>query len=577
MKKNLLRYVLLGALSALAVSTLFSQAPGWQWAKVAGLPGDDDAGAAIASDASGNVYSIGSFGSSSLTIGTTTLTRSGGGNTYVIKQDPSGNVIWAKSFGFSPPTFFGINAGKGICVDNSGNVYITGYYITSMVLGTTTLTTTDSSSTVVGDIYVAKLNSSGTVLWAKSAGGAVADIPNGIAVDGSGNVYVAGTFRSRYCRFGSGITLFNQYSSSSNFYVNTDLFLAKYDASGNPVWARNTSSSGGGNTANGICTDASGNVVITGTYYSPNVVFGTNTLTATAAINLYVTKYDNSGNVLWAKTAIAAGSGSINHYGNAVSSDGSDNIYMTGWFSASTLTLGTIGLTTLGNSDLLVAKFDPLGNALWAKQAGGSNAGANGTAIKTTATGDSYVTGYILGTACSFGTVSVNNANTGGNNEDVFVAKYNSSGNLDWATGAGGNFGDISYGIGVDGSGNAVITGYTKSTSMAFGTLTVTSGGSYQDIIIAKMGNMSGIKEEAMLTGITIFPNPSNGILYVKSTSENRQANKITISDLMGRVIFEKEMTETTTQIDLSGSAKGIYFCRISSDNKSFTGKVVIQ
>jgi hypothetical protein len=553
---------------------LFSQTPGWQWAIGAGTPGNDESGSAITTDASGNIYSIGVFGSNTLTIGTASVVRSGGGNTYVVKQDASGNVIWARSYSFSPPTLFGINSGKAICVDGSGNVYITGYYTTSMVLGTTTLTSTDSSSTVVGDIYVAKLNSSGTVQWAKSAGGAVADIPNGIAVDASGNVFVTGLFRSRYLRFGSSATLFNQYATSSNFWTSTDLFVAKYDGSGNFVWAKNTSSSGGGNAANGICTDASGNVIITGTYYLPNVVFGTNTLTATSAINLFVTKYDNSGNVIWAKTAAGAGSGSINHYAYGVASDAGGNIYMAGGFNASTLTIGSVVLNTLGNSDLLVAKFDPSGNALWAKNAGGSSTGVTATGIVATAGGESYVTGYFTGLSPSFGTVSVTNVNSGGNNNDVFVAKYNSSGTINWAAGAGGQYDDQSNSITVDGGGNAIITGYTKCPTIAFGSLTVTASTGYQDIFIAKMGTMSGIKEFSNVKDqLHIYPNPGTGVFNFKTSTE---LSKIEIVNMLGEIIYSSNTT--ISQIDISSQPKGIYFVRAEDKKENvYSGKIILE
>jgi hypothetical protein len=548
---------------------LYPQAPGWQWAIGAGMAGSDDTGNGITTDAGGNIYSLGSFGSNTLTIGTKSVVRAGGGNPYVVKQDAAGNVLWLKSYAYSPPTLFGIGSGKSIFADGSGNVYITGYYITSIVIGSTTLTTTDSSSGA-GDIFIAKLDASGNVLWAKSAGGAQTDAVNAITADASGNVYITGIYRSRYIRFGS-ITLFNPLATSSNFWTNTDLYVAKYDASGNPQWAKNTSNSGGGfNEGKSISTDAAGNVLVAGTYYLPSITFGTNTLTATAAINLFVTKYDNSGNVIWAKTAQAAGSGSINHTATGITTDGSNNVYITGANGASTLTIGSV---VLNNSNgAYVAKLDPSGNCQWAKSILGNTLGT-GIAF---AGGNVYATGYFDGMNCIAGTDTVKNKNTGGNNEDIFVAKYNSSGTLAWATGAGGIYRDIPNGISVDATGNANITGFTMNTSLSFGTLSLTCTGGYQDIFIAKMGTMSGINELGNAKDqLHVYPNPGTGVFSLKAESE---ISTLEIVNILGEVVYSSTSFSSASGIDISNKPKGIYFIRAEDKNKVlYSGKIVLE
>jgi hypothetical protein len=550
-------------------SNLFSQAPGWQWAMGAGGAGTDETGSGITTDGSGNIYSLGAFGCNTLTIGTKTLVRSGGGNPYVVKQDASGNVLWAKSYAFSPPTFFGIGAGKSIFADASGNVYITGYYYTSIVIGTTTLIATDSSSSSAGDVFVAKLDASGNALWAKSAGGAVGDMVNSITADASGNVYITGTFRSRYMRFGSGITLFNPNSTSTNFYTNTDIYVAKYDASGNPQWAKNTINNGGGlNDGKSICTDAAGNVLVAGTFYYPNIAFGTNTLTGTAAVNLFVTKYDNAGNVIWAKTANAAGSGSINHTATGITSDANNNVYITGANGASTLTIGSVVLT---NSGGYAAKLDASGNCQWAKSIIG---GAYSTGIAQNG-GNVYVTGYFDGMNCIFGTDTIKNKNTAGNNEDIFVTKLNSSGAFQWAAGAGGIYRDISNGISVDPAGNANITGYTLNTALTFGTLSLTCTGGYNDIFIAKMGTMSGIDElNKNKDQFVVYPNPGNGIFSLQTKNE---ISTVEIMNVLGEIIY-RENIFSSDKIDISDKPKGIYFIRAEDKNKILlSGKIILE
>lgn len=547
----------------------FSQAPGWQWAVGAGGAGSDESGSAITTDGSGNIYSIGSFGCNTLVIGTQSVVRAGGGNSYVVKQDAAGNVQWLKSYAFSPPTFFGINAGKSIFADAAGNTYITGYYITSMVIGTNTLMSTDSSGSNVGDVFVAKLDPSGNVIWAKSVGGAYGDNVNSITADANGNVYITGTYKSRYMRFGTGITLFNPNNSSSTFFNNTDIYFAKFDANGNPQWARNAAHAGGGfNEGKSICIDAAGNVLIAGTFYSPSVTFSSVTLAGGAAVNLFVTKYDNAGNVIWAKTAVPAGSGSINHTATGVTTDASNNVYVTGANGASTLTIGSVVLNNTKGA--YVAQFDPAGNCQWANSITGN---AYGTGI-TNKAGDIFVTGYFDGMSCAFGTATVANTNTGGSNEDIFVAKYTSSGAFSWATGAGGNFRDIPNGISVDASGNANITGYTTNTSLSFGTLSLICTGSPNDIFIAKMGNMSGIKELGQNSQVTVSPNPGQGIFSLGSETE---IVRIDIVDVFGKVIYSSNDLSSIL-IDISDKPKGIYFIRAEDKNsKIYSGKLILE
>lgn len=544
---------------------LFSQAPGWQWAVGAGGVGTDESGNSIATDASGNIYSTGSFGCGTLTIGTASVTRFGSGNAYVVKQDAAGNVQWLKNFG-GASSFWGGGTGKGICTDASGNIYVTGFYLSTLVAGSTTLTATDSSGSNVGDIFIIKMDPSGNVIWAKSAGGAYGDGANAISVDANNNVFITGYFKSRYLRFGSSLTVFSSNNSSSSSFIWTDFFVAKYDSNGNPVWA-----SGAGTASlddsKGIAIDATGNVLIAGNFYLGTMTIGTTTLSGTSATNMFIAKYDNSGNVIWSKTATGAGSGSINHTATGITADASNNVYITGANGASTLTIGSVVLANSNGG--YVAKLDASGNCQWANSMIGN---AYGTGITNNA-GNVFVTGYFSGMTCSFGTVTVANTNTGGNNEDIFVSKYNSSGTLDWATGAGGIYRDIPNGISVDMSGNANVTGYTLNSALSFGTLSVTCTGNYNDIFIAKMGTASGVEElNNDNDQVQIYPNPGTGIFSLKTETS---ISKIEIINLVGELIYSSTDTE---MINISDKPKGIYFIRAEDKNKKIlSGKIVLQ
>jgi hypothetical protein len=145
-------------------------------------------GQSIVVDGNGNVYAAGTFRGSvnfnpapkgaayTMTSGST-LTD------YVTKLNANGGFTWAKAFG--------ANGGDlpSLALDSSGSVYVAGYFQGTASFGSTTLTSAGSA-----DIYVVKFASSGSFQWAVSAGSTGSAQGTGIAVDGSGNVYVTGFF-----------------------------------------------------------------------------------------------------------------------------------------------------------------------------------------------------------------------------------------------------------------------------------------------------------------------------------------------------------------------------------------------
>jgi hypothetical protein len=213
---------------------------------------------------------------------------------------------------------------------------------------------------------------------------------------------------------------------------------------------------------------------------------------------------------LWAKQA----GGISGDKGYSIAVDAYGNSYITGYFRESA-TFGTTTLTSSSDygSDIFVAKMDINGNWLWAKQAGGTDY-HGGYGIAVDANGNSYVTGYFSGSA-TFGTTTL----TSSGYDDIFVAKLDSSANWLWAKQAGGTSSDIGYGIAVDAYGNSYVTGYFKSSSCSFGTITLTSSG-YEDIFVAKLdinGNWLWAKQAGGTSedGGTSIAVDANGNSYV--------------------------------------------------------------
>jgi hypothetical protein len=176
----------------------------------------------------------------------------------------------------------------------------------------------------------------------------------------------------------------------------------------------------------------------------------------------------------------------------AITADATGNTYIIGRYSG-TVTIGTTTFTSLGHSDIFIAKHNKSGVLQWVKSAGGAD-GEYGSDIAVDAGGYVYITGGFSGTA-TFGSTDVTSAGS----SDVFVAKYTNSGVLEWIQSAGGTGSDQGTSIAVDGSGNAYITGNFSNTA-TFGTSTVTAQYFDPDVFVAKC-NSSGVFQWAQSGG----------------------------------------------------------------------------
>jgi hypothetical protein len=399
---------------------------------------------------------------------------------YALTIDPS--LVWN--------TFLGGSAdeeGAGIAVDGSGNVYVTGS--SNVTWGSPVRAYTGSH-----DTFVAKLSSSGTLTWNTFLGGGGGDSGNGIAVDGSGNVYVAGysndtwgipvrAYTGSYDAFvaklnSSGALTWNTFLGGSGWdigygiavdgggsvYVtgnsdatwgspvraytgNWDSFAAKLSSSGALTW--NTFLGGGGlDEGRGIAVDSTGKVYVVGyseaTWGSPVRAYGGGSYDAFAA------KLNSAGLLVW--NTFLGCSGTDFGYGIAV--DGTGNVYVAG---TSYGTWASPVRAYTGNYDAFATKLDSYsGGLIWNTFLGGGGID-NGRDIASDGSGNVYVTGW---SDTTWG--SPVRAYTGG--ADALTAKLDSSGALTLNTFLGGSATDIGNGIAVDGSGSVYVTGISAAT-----------------------------------------------------------------------------------------------------------------
>lgn len=507
------------------------QTPGFAWVKKAGGSGYDGANA-ISVDTSGNSYVTGSFAGTA-SFGGITLTGSGGDDVFITKYDASGNILWAKQAGGS-----NYDGGNGIAVDGSGNSYVTGYFQGTASFGNTTLVSSGNE-----DVFIAKYDASGNLLWVKQAGGSGYDAANAVAIDGNGNSYITGYFAG-VANFGSTTLT----SSGGN-----DVFIAKYSTSGSLLWAKRA---GGSNydESYGIAVDGNSNCYITG-YFGGTTFFGSTTLTSSGLQDVFIAKYDGSGNLLWAKQA----GGTLDEKSVGITVDASGNSYITGYF-VGTSSFGSTTLTSSGSSDVFIAKYDPTGNVLWAKQAGGASHDVSNS-IAVDGNGNSYITGYFDSTAIFGNTTLISSGS-----DDVFMAKYTASGNLLWAKQAGGTGSDRGDGIALDGNGNSYIAGTFYDTA-SFGSITIISNATY-DVFLTKI-NSGGIVTYLTMpiaehSNIVIAPNPVERLLTIKASSTDMMS--VAIMNAKGDKLFSPVQFVSSTTIDMSSYAAGVYLIEVVNE-----------
>ena len=231
-------------------------------------------------------------------------------------------------------------------------------------------------------------------LWAKEGDRQSDPQSNCVAMSNDGGAYLAGTF--------SDSISFGSWHLKSPYF---NSYIVKYDIVGNVVWAEQ-SNGHSGTECNEICADKMGNAYITG-FFSDTIQFGTYTLgnNANNTDELFLVKYDNTGTVAWARESTNLSSGTV-AYGNAVATDKSDNVYLTGRFFWGAMQLGAITLNELSSWwNVFLAKYDSAGNVLWAKEANypSSNCYANGVSVATDDSGNVYLTGQFHDTII-FGT-----------------------------------------------------------------------------------------------------------------------------------------------------------------------------
>ncbi len=391
-----------------------------QWNTFFGSSTGVDADTKIFVDANGNSYIV---GHSPITWGTPLRTHQGGSDAYVTKYDTNGNRLWNTFLGGT-----GDDYGYGITVDGSGNIYVAGDSVQtwgSPLVG--------HHGSGVADVFIAKLNASGALVWNTFIGQANYDNAKGITCTSNGNIYVAGT---SWASWGAPVRAYQG---------GTDAFVVKMDTNGTVQWNTflgGTDSDGGDG---GIHVDANGAAYAAGHSWS---TWGAPIRAYQGQADTFVAKLNSSGTLTWHTFLGGAG----RDHNRGISVDGNGSIYLTG---GSDQTWGTPIRAYQGSGDSFVIKLTSAGVLAWNTFLGGAGQdGGNDISI------DGNSTVYVAGSSSqTWGTPA--RAYSGGT--DIFVAAVDTFGTTFWSAFLGSAISDESGHIAY--SGNSIyVTGLSWTT-----------------------------------------------------------------------------------------------------------------
>lgn len=580
LSSRLLRFLCAVILYSCATGAVTAQSSNWLWAQA---PEETFnafiEGGAVATDNNGHVIMTGSFTGDSIAFSGVTLynTQNNGGGeiVFTVKYDASGNVLWARS-----GTGNATAGASGVATDASGNIYITGYFSSyldddSINFGPYTLY---SNSTEESDIFVVKYDSSGNVIWAKSGG--EANIYS-IATDAHGQVFITGSFYEQSMTFG-GITM-------TGTFPYAYIFIMELDTAGNALWGKNEKEHYYPAYIYSVATDRNGNAYITGFFSDDTITFGTfnlyNATPGDSTPNVFIVKYDTSGTVLWARSA--GGNGA--DYGMGITTDKNNGIYATGAFSSDSIAFGqhTLYNATPGlNPDCFIVKYDAMGNAVWAKSAGGNQI-IMGNSIAADTSGNVFVAGQFNADTMTFENIILQVAT----NIDypMFMLCLDSNGNVHSAGALTNGGGSWPNSAAVDYSGNAYVSGYANDQQQHhIDTMTVANDTIVIDsltggIFIAKYScthTELAVSELSEDVSLQIFPNPFSAQAVVQySLPSGSQNAQLVVYDMLGQQRGAYRLSNTYGEISISAGnlTTGVYLYSLLVDGKStLTKKMVV-
>lgn len=422
-------------------------------------------------------------------------------------------VEWVKAIGG-----IGNERANSVETDMNGNIILVGRFQSpTITIDGLALSKNTDDNADVADIFIIKLDKNGKAIWVVTAGDKGDDHATACVTDKGGNIYVVGWFESKTLKFGN-TTLTKKTEKGSDMYV------AKFSTDGKCVWANNAGGEGGSGDYSTISLDKQNNVVVAG-IAGVIMDFGNGVKFTHEKSGMYVAKYTNDGQLLWAKSPL--GKGEV----QGVGTDTDGNVFIGGFFTP-TISFNEITLQSHSekSGDAFVTKYSPAGNAMWARNFGGAEGEI--ASCETDPFGNVYLAGMFFSKTI----VTENTTLTNNGLMNSFITKYDNNGKLVWTKSAGGNNGEApataTREFYIDDNGNAFCTGSNWSEFKFAGRPIKTVAGS-EDIFLLK------------------YDKDGNEIWAVDYGGSGRNAGRGITTDKNGNIFLTGSFDEKTLKIDI--------------------------
>lgn len=362
--------------------------------------------------------------------------------------------------------------------------------------------------------FLVKYDKYGQLQWARCSDGNGTDMINSLATDDSGNVYACGAYSS------SLITFRNH--SLTKSMIGFENFMVKYDCNGNDIWAINLGYTGNSSSPVKVQVDASQNVVITGTYFDSTLTIGNITI-ANAGLesDIFLFKLKSDGAAIWGQSF----GGTDFEKASALVVDGYGEIDILGYSYSSKLSIGSILINN--TPGIVLVKYNADGNLKWVKTIGNDQF-LSGESVAACSNGDIFVVGNFMGEAVHIGNSLLSSKNSDGAAYDFYIAKYDSSGNNVWVKQQGGTSNDQINSVVVDLQDNVYIGGSFTSDTLTLGSSTLVNSQTYaNEVFLAKMDTSGAIawaksasgKSADNLNSLAVY---DRQCLYITGTSVSK-------------------------------------------------------
>lgn len=489
---------------------LYGQAPGIVWQKTFGGSGNEEFFDIQATN-DGGYIAIGDTSSSNGDV----TTNHGSTDLWIVKVNSSGIIQWQKTYG-------GSNIDRGYKIQPTSD----GGYI---AIGSTQSTDGD----IMGnhgeyDLWIIKLDTSGTILWQKTLGGSAGEDGTDVQQTNDGGYIAIGT-------------TYSNDGDITNNHGQRDMWIIKLDNSGNIQW-QNTFGSIYHDDGTQIRQTSDGNYIVSGSYS----FFPTDTS------DFWILKLDTSGAIIWQKTY----GGTLRESPYDIQQTNDGGYILAGYTQSND---GDV-VGNHGQGDAWMIKLNSSGDMQWKKTFGGTSSDY-GEAIKQTLDG-----GYVIA-----GNAQSTNGDVIGNHgsSDFWIIKTDASGNIQWQKTLGGSSFDIARGIIQIADGTYIVVGGSYSTN---GDITENKG--LNDSWMVKIQTEQLSTEENNINNhISIYPNPAKDFIYLDNLPGGAT---IHITDMSGRKLFRQKYPDKKITINTSQLINGVYIIQVEYEGKSVLSEKLI-